>query len=229
MNDQEVRRGAGIYSKPVLGFYDLLVVKFSNSLAWRCASQLMLDQYNRCIGLRHLDVGPGTGWYLAKANLPKSAEITLMDLNENTLEHAASRLAHSNVSTRGVTGNVLEPIPEALGQFESIAANYVFHCVPGSWEDKGAAFEYLGERLADDGVLFGSTILGRGVNHNLIGRGFMALYNRMGIFHNREDDAAGLEAELRRSFRQVSVDVVGTVAVFSAREPLRKGGAGGLG
>lgn len=226
MNDQEVRRGAGIYSKPVLGFYDLLVVKFSNSLAWRCPSQLMLDQYNRCIGTRHLDVGPGTGWYLANADLPKSAEITLMDLNENTLEHAASRLAHTHVSTKAVTANVLEPIPEALGRFDSIGANYVFHCVPGSWADKGVAFEHLGERLTDDGVLFGSTILGRGVNHNLIGRGFMALYNRMGIFHNLEDDAAGLETALQRSFGQVNVDIVGTVAVFSAREPLRIGGAG---
>ena len=228
MNDQEVRRGAGIYSKPVLGFYDLLVVKFSNSLAWRCPSQLMLDQYNRCIGTRHLDVGPGTGWYLANADLPETAEITLMDLNENSVEHAASRLAHTHVSTRGVTANVLEPIPEALGQFDSIAANFVFHCVPGSWADKGVAFKHLGERLAADGVLFGSTILGSGVSHNLIGRGFMALYNRLGIFHNREDDAAGLEAALQRSFDQVKVDVIGTVAVFSARNPLRNGGAGGL-
>lgn len=181
----------------------------------------MLDQYNRCIGPRHLDVGPGTGWYLAKANLPESAEITLMDLNENSVEHAASRLAGTKASVKGVTANVLEPIPEELGQFDSIAANYVFHCVPGSWEDKGVAFEHLGERLADDGVLFGSTILGSGVSHNLVGRGFMALYNRMGIFHNRDDDAAGLEAALRRSFAQVNVDVVGAVAVFSAREPLR--------
>ena len=50
----------------------------------------------------------------------------------------------------------------------------------------------------------------------------------LGIFHNREDDAAGLEAALRRSFDQVKVDVIGTVAVFSARNPLRNGGAGGL-
>lgn len=226
MNDQEVRRGAGIYSKPVLGFYDLLVVKFSNSLAWRCPSRLMLDQYNRCIRSRHLDVGPGTGWYLAKADLPDSAEITLMDLNKNSVEHAASRLTHTEASLSSVTANVLEPIPEALGQFSSIAANYVFHCVPGSWEDKGVAFEHLGERLTDDGVLFGSTIIGDGVNHNLVGRGFMALYNRMGIFHNRKDDAAGLETSLRRSFGQVNVEIVGTVAVFSAREPLRNVEAG---
>lgn len=226
MNDQEVRSGAGIYSKPVLGFYNLLVVKFSNSLVWRCPSRLMLDQYNHCISSRHLDVGPGTGWYLANADLPESAEITLMDLNENSVEHAASRLAHTEASLSRVTANVLEPIPEALGRFDSIAANYVFHCVPGSWEDKGVAFEHLGERLADDGVLFGSTILGNGVKHNLVGRGFMALYNCLGIFHNREDDAAGLETALRRSFGQVNIDVVGTVAVFSAREPLRNGGAG---
>ena len=34
MNDV-LRRGARIYSKPVLGAYDLLVVRLSNSVAWR--------------------------------------------------------------------------------------------------------------------------------------------------------------------------------------------------
>ena len=67
MNDQEVRRGAGIYSKPILAIYDLLVVKLSNSFTWRCPSPVMLAQYDQLMGRRHLDVGPGTGWYLANA------------------------------------------------------------------------------------------------------------------------------------------------------------------
>ena len=50
--------------------------------------------------------------------------------------------------------------------------------------------------LASDGVLFGSTILGRGVRHNLLGRRLMRLYNRKGIFSNLEDDQRGLEQGL---------------------------------
>lgn len=219
MYDEDVRRGAGIYSKPVLGFYDTLVVRFSNSLAWRCPSPLMLAQYNRFLAGRHLDVGPGTGWYLANARMPEGAVVTLMDLNANSLERASERLgstAHSQL-----VANVLEPLPEAAGPFDSIGVNYLFHCVPGTWASKGIAFAHLAERLSDEGVLFGSTILGRGVEHNLAGTRLMALYNRMGIFHNRLDDVQGLRAALEHAFGKVEVEVVGTVAVFSAREPRR--------
>lgn len=219
MNDQEVRRGANVYSRTALGFYDLIVIKFSNSKAWRCPSRLMLAQYDRCLGRRHLDVGPGTGWYLANAKMPDDAEITLMDLNPNSLNSTSARIA--DVTHRTMVANVLQPLPASAGPFDSIGVNYLFHCVPGSWDAKGIAFPHLAKSLTDDGVLFGSTILGKGVNHNRTGSKLMALYNRKGIFHNLEDDAAGLETSLRRSFRQVTVDVVGTVAVFSAREPLR--------
>ncbi|WP_026820036.1 class I SAM-dependent methyltransferase [Arthrobacter castelli] len=226
MNNKDVRRGANIYSKPVLGFYDLLVVRLSNTLAWRCPSRLMLDQYNRFLGQEHLDVGPGTGWYLIHAHLPERNRITLMDLNENSMEHTGFRLAGmptagTRPAPRAVTGNVLEPIPEHLGNFDSIATNYLFHCIPGTWETKSEAFGHLADRLTDDGVLFGGTILGHGVRHNTVGKGLMALYNRMGIFHNRDDAEAGLQQALERSFHQTSVKVVGTVAVFNARQPRR--------
>ena len=63
--------------------------------------------------------------------------------------------------------------------------------------------------------------LGDGVDHNLGGKGLMTLYNRMGIFHNRQDDAQGLRAALEKCFADVDLSVIGTVAVFSARRPLR--------
>lgn len=219
MNEAEVRRGAGIYSKPVLGIYDTLVVRLSNSCAWRCPSRLMLAQYDSFLGPRHLDVGPGTGWYLANTRLPEEVEVTLMDLNANSLDRASGRLGP--VTHSRLVANVLEPLPQAVGPFDSIGVNYLFHCVPGTWAETGRAFAHLAEGLADDGVLFGATILGRGVEHNLAGKGFMALYNRLGIFHNRADDAEGLRAALERSFGSVCVEIVGTVAVFSARRPRR--------
>lgn len=225
MNDQEVRRGAGIYSKPVLVIYDTLVVRLSNSVAWRCPSRLMLERYDQLLGRKHLDVGPGTGWYLAHADSPNDLQLTLMDLNKNSIEHATQRLRAeldggqlSNVP-RGLVGNVLEPIPETAGQFDSIAVNYVFHCVPGTWQEKGVAFEHLAQRLDDDGVLFGATILGDDTSHNILGRGLMDLYNHMGIFHNREDDVDGLCAALESAFEDVTLRVVGKVAVFDARGP----------
>jgi hypothetical protein len=43
----------------------------------------------------------------------------------------------------------------------------------------------------------------------------MALYNRMGIFANSQDDLAGLERELTRRFTTVRLRVEGCVALFS--------------
>lgn len=220
MTEQDVRAGAGIYSKPVLKIYDLFVVQFSSTFAWRCTSDRMLAQYKANVGTRHLDVGPGTGWYLARASFPADADVTLMDLNNNSLDAASQRL--DGITHHRLVANVLEPLPAQIGPFDSIGVNYLLHCVPGAWTEKGVAFAYLAAQLADDGTLFGSTVLGSGVQHNRLGRVLMALYNRKGIFHNRRDDAAGLQRALEQSFAQVNVKVVGAAAVFSAREPLAR-------
>ncbi|SDS96411.1 class I SAM-dependent methyltransferase [Microlunatus soli] len=215
--DEEVRRGAAIYSRAVLAIYDLWVVRFSNTLVWRCPRRVISELYDGSIGRRHLDVGPGTGWYLAHAELPADGTVTLMDLNPNSLEHASARLAPPE--PRHLIADVLQELPESAGPFDSIGANYLLHCLPGPWSDKGAAVEHLAARLTPDGVLFGSTILGRGVDHNLLGRRLMDLYNDRGIFHNTDDNVAGLRAVLDQHFAEVMIDIVGTVAVFRARRP----------
>lgn len=215
--DDKVRRGAAVYSKPVLWIYDLLVVRLSNTYVWRCSRTQLVELYNRNLSSRHLDVGPGTGWYLANSQLPPGGAITLLDLNANSLASASARIADTAPHT--VVANVLEPLPDTVGPFDSIGTNYLFHCVPGTWDSKGVAFGHLTNRLSPDGVLFGSTILGRGIDHNLVGRMLMAFYNWRGIFHNTDDDAAGLEAALQRYFTDVNVEVTGTVAVFTAGRP----------
>lgn len=210
--------GAKIYSKFVLRIYDALVVRFSNSLAWRCRSPIMLGQYNRHLGQRHLDVGPGTGWFLDAATMPDNAEIVLMDLNTNSLDSTRTRLEHKH-PVQTVLGNVLEPLPSSIGSFDSIAINYLIHCLHGSMAEKAQAFGYLGQHLSPGGTLFGSTILGSGVRHNLIGRILLKIYNRRGIFDNYDDDATSLRTCLEASFETVSVTTVGTVAMFTAADP----------
>src|SRR5262245_50055976 len=97
----------------------------------------MLERYNRHLRSRHLDIGVGTGWYLDRAAWPvERPEITLLDLNENSLSAAARRLAR--YAPQPVRANVLEPLPLERARFESAAVNYLFHCLPGSIESKAA-------------------------------------------------------------------------------------------
>jgi hypothetical protein len=201
----------------VLRAYDLFVLGFSNRFVWRCPSSKMLERYEAHVGARHLDVGVGTGWFLDHCRWPvERPQITLLDLNENSLSAASVRIRR--YAPRTVQANVLDPIDLADVRFDSIGANFLFHCLPGGLEWKAATVaSNLCPYLDPGGVLFGSTILGRGIAHNLLGRRLMRLYNRKGIFSNVEDDERGLEQGLASELTDLEIEVVGAVAVFAGR------------
>jgi ubiquinone/menaquinone biosynthesis C-methylase UbiE len=208
--------GAAIYSKRILSVYDLGVIRLSNQFAWRCPAHLILDFYNENISANHLDVGVGTGYFLDKCRFPSSApRIALLDLNPNSLNMTAKRLHRYQPTT--CLANVLEPIQLNEPKFDSIALNYLLHCLPGKMQNKQPVFEYLKPYLNPGGVVFGTTILGLGIRPNYLAGRLMALYNAKGIFSNREDSLVDLEAILKRNFREYMTKVVGCVAFFRGR------------
>ena len=213
----EVEAGQRVYTPFTLRVYDLLVLGFSNRFVWRCRSSKLLERYDSHVGARHLDVGVGTGWFLDHCTWPvASPKITLLDLNENSLSAASNRIRRYAPAT--VRANVLDRVDLGDAQFDSIGANFLFHCLPGGLEGKAATVaSNLRPYLASDGFFFGSTILGRGVPHNLFGRRLMRLYNRKRIFSNLEDDQRGLEQGLASELSDVQIEVVGAVALFAGR------------
>lgn len=66
-------------------------------------------------------------------------------------------------------------------------------------------------------VVFGSTLLQGGVQRNWLAKRLMEIYNQKGIFSNQQDSFEGLQQSLNQQFRDVSVEVVGCVALFSGR------------
>lgn len=209
--------GAAVYSPLTLRLYDAWVLGISNRYAWGCPTgEVLLPFFRQHVGRRHLEVGVGTGYYLAKADLPADTEVTLLDLNPASLAAAHARLGRP---ARTLRHDVLEPLDAAVGPFDSIALFYLLHCLPGSLAQKGRAFAQLAPVLAPGGVVFGATILGDVAGHNGFGQRLMTLYNRKGIFGNAGDTLEDLERELHRHFAQVEMRQVGRVALFSAREP----------
>ena len=213
----EVEAGQRVYTPFTLRVYDLFVLGFSNRFVWRCRSSKMLERYERHVGERHLDVGVGTGWFLDHCRWPvESPQITLLDLNENSLSAASDRIRRYAPAT--VQANVLNSVDLGDSHFDSIGANFLFHCLPGELEWKTTTVaSNLRPYLDSGGVLFGSTILGRGVTHNLLGRRLMRIYNRKGIFSNIADDREGLQQGLASALTDVEIEVVGAVALFAGR------------
>ncbi|ANY10841.1 class I SAM-dependent methyltransferase [Pseudonocardia sp. HH130630-07] len=198
-----------------LAFYDRVVLGLSNRLLWRCPTPVMLQRYDRMLRARHLEIGPGSGYYLDHARFPvENPTLVLADLNPSPLEFAAARVARLRPRTHGV-----DVLADSLGLdevFDSVGLNYVLHCLPGGEEPKRTVFGNIREVLAPGGRVFGATVLDRGVRHTAVSRRVNALYNRTGAFHNEGDDPAMLAAALDSVFGNSTVQVRGAVALFEA-------------
>ncbi|TCD63429.1 hypothetical protein EIP91_005400 [Steccherinum ochraceum] len=226
-SEPAIHPSAAIYTGIVLRFYDFVVLQFSNAFAWCCSTQdVLLPFFREYVGAQaHMDIGVGSGYYLAAAapNFAEVENLTLVDLAPDALQYAKARLqtAGHKRDIETLTHDIFTPFPKTLdGRFDSASLFYVFHCLPGRLSEKAdRVFAQVKTTLKADGLVYGATILGQ--NHNWIGSRLMNIYNKKGVFSNREDTKEGLEQVLRKHFAEVDdVKVVGKVALFVARKPI---------
>ena len=206
-------RGQADYSGALLRLYDPLVLGPISRYVWRCPAELGVALYRRHVRPNHLDVGPGTGYFIDHAGLPAGSPVTILDPNPNVLRHASRRLAHLNVTA--IEADVLKPLPVA-GPFASAGLNAVLHCLPGPLDRKAVAIANIARVLSPDATLFGATVLGRSARHTRAGRAMLAAFNRRGAFDNLDDTEDGIAEILRRSFDAVTIETIGGLALFTA-------------
>jgi SAM-dependent methyltransferase len=214
--DDPAYRGQSEYTPFFLKIYDPVILGFFTRVVWRCPTTLLVDRYRRHIRPRHLDVGPGTGYFLQRAGLPSGAPVTILDPNVNVLEHASRRLAGLDITA--VEADVLKPLP-LDGTFDSAALHGVIHCLPGPLSRKAAAVANVASVLAPTGVLFGASLLGPSGQHTWLSRKALDANNRRGIFDNLGDTQEGLGEILEASFEHVELETVGSMAIFAATHP----------
>lgn len=214
VTDEQVLAGQAVYTPRMLAVYDFLVLGLSNRFIWKCPTRRLEAHYNAYLSGNHLDVGVGTGYFLDRCRFPSpTPRVALMDLNADTLNFASQRIRRYQPEM--YRRNVLDPISIDALKFDSVGMNYLLHCVPGSIESKAVIFDHLKTIMNPNAVLFGSTLLQGGVSRNRFATWLMSAYNGKRIFSNRDDDLAGLTRALTQRFRDVFVEVVGCVALFS--------------
>jgi SAM-dependent methyltransferase len=209
-------KGQAGYNAAMLAIYDVWVLKFMSKAVWKVPVPQGIDRYRRHMGQRHLDVGPGTGYFIEQADPPRDTQITLLDPNPTVLRHAAKRLADRHPVT--VEADVMKPLP-VEGPFDSAALSFVLHCLRGPDENKAVAVRNIADVLGPEGVLFGGTVLGLEADHTRSARAFLRAANKQGGFDNLDDTPEGLRRILEMSFSAVDVDVVGSAAFFTATGP----------
>ncbi|MEQ4305050.1 class I SAM-dependent methyltransferase [Plantactinospora sp. B6F1] len=207
--------GQAVYSERILAIYDTGVLRIAQPLAWRCPSSRILALYDEHASADHLDIGVGTGYFLDRCRFPEpQPRITVLDMNSNSLAAAERRLSRYQIRTQ--QANVLEPIPLPARSFGSVGMNCLLHCLPGTLTDKAAALANVKALMRPGAVLFGSTVLVKGIRHNPLGRILVNSWNRRGIWSNRQDDLAGLHAAFSAHFERYEINLVGRSALFTA-------------
>ena len=209
-------QGQIAFTKNTLAVYDWMVLGLACHLIWRCPNERILAFYRAHLSGNHLEVGVGTGFFLDRSTFPTvQPRLALLDLNRNCLERTAQRLAHYQPTI--YQANILNPIEIQTPAFNSVCLNYVLHCLPGSFPEKGKVFAHLRPLLKPGGVLFGATVLHGGVQRNAPARLFMRWLNTRQVFSNARDDRDGLVVALEQHLSDVQVHLVGCVALFSGR------------
>ena len=182
----------------------------------RCPARHILELYHRPITANHLDVGVGTGYFLDRCRFPDPRpRLALLDLNPHSLRVAAHHLARFQPQVD--PANVLDPIAIDGPRFDSVGASGLLHCLPGTIRTKAVVFDHLKALLNPSGVFFGATLLRSGVEPGRAARRAMSYFNAGRVFANQDDDLDGLRDELAQRFAEISLRVVGRVALFAGR------------
>lgn len=205
-----------VYTRRALQVYDWVVLGISARLIGNCnVRALILAMYRQHISTNHLDIGPGSGYFLDHAlDGAQGVRLVLSDIQPNCIVHCMKRLSRFKPSF--FLANIVTPFTVDR-QFASIGLNFVLHCVPGTMHQKLEPICHnIAAMLQPDGVFFGSTAVGKGGKFNSLGKFINNKYNDVGIFSNLNDDMATIETVLKRHFKNVQTNQVGTIVFFSA-------------
>jgi hypothetical protein len=217
LTTRRVKRSQQFFSKGSLFFYDFLLYGVISKYARGGPIRRLDSHYRKYVGHNHLEVGVGTGFLLNRVGFDSAnPRLALMDLNRDCLEKTKRRVARRAPET--YIQNLWEPIHHNIKNFDSIGINYVMHCVPGNFKEKGVVFTRLQPLLNENGVLFGTTVLSDNIHKNVLARPFMWLMNSLGVFNNRGDNADDLKECLETNFQLIEFEVVGVTAFFAVKK-----------
>ena len=193
-----------------LKLYDYLVNDINCSYAWRCHKSNIFENYKNNIKTNHLEIGPGTGYFLE--NNYNIKKLYLMDINDDTLNFSKNNLSE-NYQLETINHNIFEDKLE-IKDLESVGLNYVLHCVPGRLEDN---IDNLINNLETNNKVnfFGATVVSDKILQNRLSTIELFFLNKYNIFNNEMDTSKNLIDYLKYNHIKYQEKIVGNVLLFS--------------
>lgn len=216
VTQQRVEKAAAIYTPLTLTFYDWWVYGFAVRVM-QCPPREFFTFYELNLSEHHLDIGVGSGLLLRHCLRQNLLErVALMDLNPVCLD--VTEKALQPLAVQKIQADMLQPFPIEDERFLSVGLNFLLHCVPGSFREKGVVFRHIKQVLAPDGIVFGSTAIYQPGLRYTATRFLFDRYNQLGIFNNRADTIDDLQQVLGELFTHVELIQEGCVVFFRASD-----------
>jgi len=139
-----------------------------------------------------------------------------MDSDANSLRAASKRLIR--YKPEEYQRNVTESFDINAPAFDSIGMMNLLHCIPGNLKTKAIIFKHAKAVMNPGAVIFGATILYKGIKRSAPATLAIKYYNKKGYMDNMNGSLEDLQESLRGSFSDSSVKVIGCEALFWARK-----------
>ena len=161
--------------------YDYFVNKINCRYVWECHENIIKDLYKKNTTKNHLEIGPGTGYFLKDKYYDS---LHLVDINNDILNESYDNLKHKSNNIFKINKNLfLDNNYDKTNNFndiKSIGLSYVLHCVPGSLDD---SLDNLVKNIKQkDVVIFGSTVVPE--KAGIIAKIELFFLNKFNVFNN---------------------------------------------
>lgn len=194
-------------------FYDFLVNDINCNYAWRCNKSNIFNLYKNNIKSNHLEIGPGSGYFLMQNDNLKIRNLYLMDINQPILNESKKNLELKYSNTQVINHDIFKK-PIKIENLESVGINYVLHCVPGNLEYK---FENLLKNLPTNVNIFGATVINDSDKQTSLSQAELYFLNSKGIFNNNQDYSEDFLNFMLNQKINFNHKIIGNVLIFEIK------------
>ena len=187
--------------------YDYFVNNINCKYVWKCDQRYIKKLYANNITNKHLEIGPGTGYFIKKYQFNN---LHLVDINQDILDNSKKNLSNSCQNIKIHNQNIFENNNKINEDITSIGLSYVLHCVPNNLD---ISIDNLVKNTKNDNqiTIFGSTVIPN--KKDFLAMTEIYTLNTLGIFNNINHNKDQLECIISKYNGKIKH--VGNVLLFN--------------
>ena len=167
--------------------YDYFVNNINCKYVWKCDQRYIKKLYANNITNKHLEIGPGTGYFIKKYQFNN---LHLVDINQDILNNSEKNLYNNCQNIKIHNQNIFENNNKINEDITSIGMSYVLHCVPNNLD---ISLDNLVDNIKTNNqiTIFGSTVIPN--KKDIVAMTEIYTLNTFGIFNNINHNKEQLE------------------------------------